>query len=450
MSLQPTLGVGYDPGRAHAADGHNEDAYGVPPQLDAERLAFYGALYVVADGMGGHARGEVASRLAVDQLQQVYYADPDPNRAGALYRALEAANLAVYQQGGDQGQDRMGSTVVAAVVREDELIAGNVGDSRAYLVRAGIARQISQDHTWVGERVRAGQLKPEDAAHHEMRNVLSRSLGDRPEVEPFVSGGDPLLAGDRLLLCTDGLWELVRDDELAQTISVQPPQSAANALVAAANQRGGHDNITVLVIPVDFSSASPAGVAGSVRATMVGPLIAIGLGALAMLLLALVCSASGWWPAVPPPAQAPVTLAATDVILPSLVPQPESAPTSTQIPVPLPETDQLPVEAPVATDAAVTPSVEPGLAGTPDGGVMIIQYCIIPGELPAYAFPSPAYIVTQQFIPNDALVEYLGERKTGRADLKGTQLPFVKLKYEGREYWILESRLGQRVGNECR
>ncbi|MBE3558547.1 MAG: Stp1/IreP family PP2C-type Ser/Thr phosphatase [Ktedonobacteraceae bacterium] len=226
---------------------HNEDnvAYIIPkarPIMDSK-----GALFIVADGMGGHAAGEVASGMAVEVICHIYYQDEDSDVLASLQRAIKAANDAIYQHAIDNAlHNGMGTTCVVAVLRGTMLYIANIGDSRAYLIRRGQARQITLDHSWVAEQVRAGELSVEEARYHAMRNLITRSLGATPEVEIdfFV---EQVEAGDQLVLCSDGLSGMVQDEEICQTVQQCSPQESVLRLVERANAAGGVDNITVLV-----------------------------------------------------------------------------------------------------------------------------------------------------------------------------------------------------------
>ncbi len=233
----------------------NQDAFGAPAGRYAPRAADLGLLYVVADGMGGHARGEVASVLAVEQLFARYYAaDPAADPEEALARALIDTNAAVHEAGRAAGGDPMGTTVTAALLRDGKLYVGNIGDSRTYRLRDGQFRQLSLDHSLIGEQVRAGLLTPEQARHSGGRNVITRALGYGPTVEPDLFAFT-LAPGDLLLLCSDGLHGLVEDAEIAQILAAQPPGAAVSSLIALARQRGGPDNITALVVRVEAVAA---------------------------------------------------------------------------------------------------------------------------------------------------------------------------------------------------
>ncbi|MDQ2902569.1 MAG: Stp1/IreP family PP2C-type Ser/Thr phosphatase [Chloroflexota bacterium] len=238
---------------------HNEDnmAYVIPK--DMQVMAAKGSLFIVADGMGGHAAGEVASEIAVDTVSNVYYQDDSEDVAVALVHAIKRANAAIHQRAAENMlRSGMGTTCVATVLRANMAYIANVGDSRAYLVRGGQARQVSQDHSWVAEQVRAGLLTEDQARTHAQRNVITRSLGTQPDVDIDIFT-EPLEEGDSLVLCTDGLSGLVTEEELQHIINQFLPQESVYHLVERANENGGPDNITAIVIHVNEVGWEPPG-----------------------------------------------------------------------------------------------------------------------------------------------------------------------------------------------
>jgi protein phosphatase len=222
---------------------HNEDNYGVG---EGEKVERFGELLVVCDGMGGHAAGEVASRVAVDTILSDYYAADDEERNGVLEQAFSHANEQIYAS----GHGSMGTTGVAALLHHDALHIANVGDSRAYLIRDGEIRQLSRDHSFVSDQVAAGLITPEQARSSPHRNVITRALGYQSEVSVDLFRW-PLQVDDIILLCSDGLHGLVTDDEIAEIATTHPADEAIDRLIGLANERGGSDNITVVIAHVD-------------------------------------------------------------------------------------------------------------------------------------------------------------------------------------------------------
>jgi protein phosphatase len=224
---------------------------------DAQRQAAKGVLIFVADGMGGHAAGEVASQMAAETVRRVYY-EHDGSPPAALRQAFEQANRAVHAAAQDDEHLRgMGTTCTALAIRGAEAFTAHVGDSRLYRLHEGTLRQLSEDHSLVAEMLRGGLLTEEDARHHEDRNVITRALGLHATVDVSVSStAMPVQAGDRFVLCSDGLYDLVEDHEIADAMREAPPHEASARLVDLANARGGYDNITVGVVRIDARPAA--------------------------------------------------------------------------------------------------------------------------------------------------------------------------------------------------
>lgn len=226
---------------------NNEDWLGTFQPDDARRLARKGRLFLVADGMGGHESGELASRLAVDQVIRGYLEDSGSDVAASLGRAIEAANANLYARAAPAaGRMRSGTTLVAAVVRGAELWTANVGDSRAYLLRGGELRQLSRDHALLSVQDKQALPAGERAGMH----LITRALGTKPSVAVDLYPPQKLRRGDQVLLCSDGLTTPLSDGEIGEIVGAHPSQAAAEALVRAANERGGPDNVSVIVIRV--------------------------------------------------------------------------------------------------------------------------------------------------------------------------------------------------------
>jgi protein phosphatase len=206
-------------------------------------------LLVLADGMGGYDGGAIASRLVVDQLSTVFQnSRKDVSPLVAMQAGITAAHLALHRRAAEDPRlGRMGSTVVAAAIRGCKIYLANVGDSRAYLISRLGVRQISVDHTLVGEQMRQGVLTESEMRAHPRRNVLSMSISaGRDRVEPFT-GMFEWQRNDVLLLCSDGLWGPVSEAHIQSAVLEMPPQKAARQLVYLANNNQGPDNISVIV-----------------------------------------------------------------------------------------------------------------------------------------------------------------------------------------------------------
>lgn len=217
----------------------NEDAYVI-------RLE--DGIFAVADGMGGHAAGNIASRLAADAVRET--APPaadsiDPSLSGLLI----AANQRLLAHAAANPEcEGMGTTLTVLAFANGRAICTHIGDSRLYLVRRGKIRQITRDHTWVQEEVERGDLTPEEARDHPYANALTRALGIADQAEPETFTVEPK-SGDVFLLCSDGLTKMLDDDQIASIVTSQESlEQASAALIAAANQAGGVDNITVVLV----------------------------------------------------------------------------------------------------------------------------------------------------------------------------------------------------------
>ena len=228
-----------------------------------------GALLAVADGMGGHSAGEVASQMALDLLR--YELSKTSSRTEqSLRTAALLANRGVYLESTlDPTLHGMGTTLVAGLLVEGMLLICNVGDSRMYLLRSGVLEQMTRDHSWVSEMVAQGSLTPEQASAHPNRNIITRALGVGEYVQVDVTR-IPLRQGDRILLCSDGLHGLVNDNTISEILSRKSLKRVARELVKLAKRAGGTDNITVIVAQMDseFPSAQPDRASDSNRATL--------------------------------------------------------------------------------------------------------------------------------------------------------------------------------------
>jgi PPM family protein phosphatase len=239
---------------------NNEDFYAIEPALH---------LYVLSDGMGGEAHGEVASQLAVQTIlthckqaensrTTPIFGESSPDvseRTNRLASAIHLANRKVFEAAASNPeQSGMGATIVAAWIDAQRLSIAHVGDSRAYLLRAGSMEQLTADHSLVAEKVRVGILTPQEADASEMQSVLTRAVGTSSSVE-VDTDEQALLVGDFVLLCSDGLTRMVTDPEIASTLLTSTSaQESAERLVDLANENGGADNISVIVLRIDEKS----------------------------------------------------------------------------------------------------------------------------------------------------------------------------------------------------
>ncbi len=202
-------------------------------------------LFVVADGMGGAQAGEVASQMAVDSFDQGL---PDGTPAEGLTQLVEAANRAIHERSQSDAQSAgMGTTVTAAYVGEDDVTIAHVGDSRAYLLRDGDLIRLTRDHSLVGELVERGKLTEEQAETHPQRSVITRALGPEPDVVVDI-GAYQARGGDRFLLCSDGMYAYLDEQALPKQLGDGDVKEVPKRLVEQANTKGGHDNITAVVV----------------------------------------------------------------------------------------------------------------------------------------------------------------------------------------------------------
>lgn len=272
QKLRLIAAAGTDPGKVHPVDQDSAYAFVREPELGRAR-----GLFIVADGMGGHQAGEIASRLAVETLyeeldfllQQSDMEETAPSQpadtqgppsrqqqellATRLRIAVEQANSAItqYARNNPQEAGNMGTTLTCVLVDGDTAIIANIGDSRTYLLRDGNLGQITEDHSYVAQLVREGQIAPEEVFVHPRRNVITRSLGYHQEVAVDL-WSESLRPADRLLLCSDGLWEMIQDEAVIadHLRAAETPEESVSALISAANSRGGADNIGVVVVHI--------------------------------------------------------------------------------------------------------------------------------------------------------------------------------------------------------
>ena len=226
----------------------NEDRYAVVESNS-------GLAWIVCDGMGGATGGELAAQLAIDAIRRDLENLPPRTPEVALRSAILEANRVIVLRRQNQAFSQMGTTIVSALFSGSELVMGHVGDSRVYLIRDGAIQQLTTDHTYVQELVDKGQIKPEEALSHPQAHILTRAIGSEPGLEVdlhkyWVWETPEGEASDYLLLCTDGLYSLISEGEMANVVSQNTPQRACVKLVETAKARGGFDNITLTVIPL--------------------------------------------------------------------------------------------------------------------------------------------------------------------------------------------------------
>jgi protein phosphatase len=242
---------------------HNQDACSARPAVDAPGFASSGHIFVVADGMGGHAVGEKASAKAVQDIPHLYQKHVHEGVIPALHRAFNETNSGIHAIGQENPEFRgMGTTSTALILRPEGAWVAHVGDSRAYRIRDGVAEQLTFDHSWVWEIAKRQGVDPDELGDFK-KNVIIRSLGPDPEVEVDIEGPHPVQPGDVYLLCSDGLTGLVNPTEIGAIVTALPADTAVRLLVHLANLRGGPDNITVMIIRVPGGAAEGPGAKSS-------------------------------------------------------------------------------------------------------------------------------------------------------------------------------------------
>jgi len=231
---------------------NNEDSYLYWEPDSDEDFRRKGRLAVVADGMGGYEGGQEASRLAVETVRSVYDNAFGADPQATLVEAFASAHQNIQRFAIEHPQFYgMGTTCTAAAIVERQLYFAHVGDSRLYLIRGKNISRLTRDHSYVGRLVESGIVRSEDAESHPQRHILTAALGSGRDITPHIPEHPlPLEEGDVLLLCSDGLWGLVGDQELASIVQADPPAEACQKLVTLALERGGPDNITALVLRI--------------------------------------------------------------------------------------------------------------------------------------------------------------------------------------------------------
>ncbi|MEN8172032.1 MAG: protein phosphatase 2C domain-containing protein [Chloroflexota bacterium] len=278
---------------------NNEDRYGISAHALSTNAAVPAVFAIVADGIGGHQAGEVAAEIAVESISAAVAESDGENPPAILRDAVVGASQQIRSQAdGNSAMRGMGSTCACAWIIEDQLYTATVGDSRIYLIRSGTITQISIDHTWIQEAITYGIIKPEQAKGHPQAHVIRQYLGSEkpPEVDFRIRlhaddtdqqalrrQGLKLSPGDRLVLCSDGLTDLVSDEEIRDTLEKFGSDAGVNHLVDLANHNGGHDNITIITLQYPDKNQTSKTKQKSRRSfyTLAG----IGLAAAAIILL---------------------------------------------------------------------------------------------------------------------------------------------------------------------
>lgn len=367
----------------------NEDSVGTPEGIDPALLQQKGWLFVVADGVSGYVGAQEASVTAVHTVMEEYYQDPATDPAVALEKAILAANTRVFQRGQGLPDAGMRTTLVAAVLRDSELVVASVGDSRAYLLQAKRLRQITTDHKWVVEQVQKGLIADAEAAGHPFGNILTRTIGEKEQVQVDIQH-QSLANGEALLLCSDGLYNEVPDSAVERVLLAAPsPAAAAKQLGDLAAQAGGSNDIALVVVRASRSGAPKAAAVAS--NLMVRLPLALAATALLVVVLAIAWTSLSA-PASPAPSPTVrVPLPSTPAVAaPSATPSratvtPSVAitPTTVRTPAATPPVGSTPTAAPRATSTAVA-----GRPSFPTTGVISVARwnmatAVIYADLPA-------------------------------------------------------------------
>ncbi len=344
--------MGTDPGLKR---GYNQDAVGKQEPSDARQLRSRGALYIVADGVGGGPSGEVASQMAVRATIQGYYgAPPSMDNLTSLRQAIVRANSEVYRQSRENPEwQGMATTIVAIVAQLDgHLIVANAGDSRAYLVRNGQPTVLSEVHSWVAEQVAAGILTVDQAKTHRRRHQITRSLGRRPTVEVAVSTHQ-MLKNDIVVLVSDGITDVIEAHEIVDAVRDGEPQAVVDDLIDLANSRGGPDNIAVLIVRYPQIEAARAARAPR-KPSKVGILAAGGVVVVLAVVAIVVVALSRQRPTTP---SASAAVSAT-----TQAPTVEAPPTQEG---PTPSLESVEVQSPTLVSAVAEPTTTPSETPSP-------------------------------------------------------------------------------------
>ncbi|HVN53503.1 MAG TPA: protein phosphatase 2C domain-containing protein [Anaerolineaceae bacterium] len=283
---------------------NNEDRYAVSAYHISETNLTPSVFAVLSDGIGGHKAGEVAAELAVEVLSRRVAESDGSDPVGTLENAITEASDQIFEFASEDGAlQGMGATCACAWIIGSRLYSSSIGDSRIYLIRGSQIQQLTTDHTWIQEALDKGVLKPEDTRGHPNAHVIRRFLGSptppevdlrlrlRPEEDDLqaqANQGVMLQPGDRLVLCSDGLTDLVQDEEIFAALMARPREAAVHTLVDLANSRGGHDNITIIAMEVPQEEVVPAVAAPAAPARRASPFPWLAAGCVGILLLVVI------------------------------------------------------------------------------------------------------------------------------------------------------------------
>lgn len=257
----------------------NEDLLYVPDQSAIEQSDV--VILALADGMGGYERGEVASKIAIDTLLGKFQDAESDDPVLLLKQAYREANQTIYNDGSAKGDHNiMGTTLVAAIIRDDDLTIGNVGDSRAYLMRAGRLNQVTTDHSLVAEQVKMGVMTEDEARESSHKNIITRAIGHRERVDVDIFE-IKLLPEDKLFLSSDGIHDYLADDEILDVLKTMEPEPATKELISRALNAGSSDNVSAVcawMAPLSIlEPPEPVAEPGAASRLLVPILVAVGL-----------------------------------------------------------------------------------------------------------------------------------------------------------------------------
>lgn len=357
------------------------DAFTFKPS--SQHLAQKGRLLIVADGVGGAKGGSEASHWAIRVGVERYYDITSPDPGANLRAAVEAANTSLYQYIQSTSTQEAGCTMAAAVIHGNTLYVANVGDSRAYLLRNGQIAQLTRDHTLTQQKIDHGIIRPEEAETDSGSHVLTRSMGTGQTVQVDLFPPLRLAAGDVVLVCSDGLTDMLKDAEIARLIGNNTPKQAARRLITAANRSGGVDNISVVLARVgEKAPAAGGGLLEAIRHMPRRQQIVLLGGAALVIVVACLMASLGWWmygrqestpTPTPAPTRTPTLLAATPTTTPAMIEPPtETAPAgrATSTPAPTVTSTNTPVPptfTPTPTNTSTPEPTQPPPESRPGG-----------------------------------------------------------------------------------